>query len=383
MKKKLMVAAVAGALAAPAMALAQTSTVQIYGLLNVEYAPYVDSADNAAGASRYTTDQFNSGASRIGFRGQEKLGGNLTTWFQCETTVSFMNGATDDDSAFYVDNPLTNWCDRNSALGMRGGWGNFYVGHWDSPAKRVTSATRMLNETGWLGAQRLLMTFRGFNYSHRVAKSLNYNSPNMNGFSVAAQMTSENAARNQLETNAGIDGRVYGLNGIYRSGPLVVGLGWQNYENQVQFATPAAPVAVDGADDTVIVLGVNYTWGMLKAGFVMTRIEAERGLTPATQFERDSYNFALDWDLAGPGKVRFGATIAGETETAAPGATLGSATQYQVSYLHSFSKRTTGAVGFVLLDNGSGGTYNLQSLSTAVQPGDKSSALSLQLTHTF
>ncbi len=62
MKKKLLVAAVAGALVAPGMAMAQSSTVQMYGLFNVEYALHVDNPDNAAGVSRNTTDEINSGA---------------------------------------------------------------------------------------------------------------------------------------------------------------------------------------------------------------------------------------------------------------------------------------------------------------------------------
>ena len=41
MQKKLLAVAVAGALGAPAFALAQTSTVQIYGTMYVEYG-YVD-----------------------------------------------------------------------------------------------------------------------------------------------------------------------------------------------------------------------------------------------------------------------------------------------------------------------------------------------------
>ena len=93
MNKKLMAAAVAGALAVPAgAAMAQTSSVQIYGLFNVEYAPWVDQPNTGAapGTSRTTVDALNSGASRIGFRGQEKLGGSLTAWFQCETDVRFL-----------------------------------------------------------------------------------------------------------------------------------------------------------------------------------------------------------------------------------------------------------------------------------------------------
>lgn len=374
MKKKLIVAAVAGALTAPAVALAQSSTVQIYGLLNWEYALHNSAPDNAAAAGRNSTDQLNSGASRIGFKGEEKLGGGLSAWFQCESDIRFLGGGADTAGV---------WCDRNSALGMKGSWGNFFIGTWDSPIKQVTSATRMLNETGWLGAQHLLMTFAGFGYSTRNVNSVNYASPNMNGFNINAQYTTENPARNSLSSNNAAEWRHLGLNGIYKNGPWTAGLGWSQIENQQG--------TVDGRDDQLYALGVNYQWNMLKFGVVYTSIEAERGAAGTPSQERDSFNFALDWKLAGPGMVRFGVTHAGETDIGGPCGVCGSATQYQVSYLHSFSKRTTGTIGYVILDNGSGGVYNLQAqgqsfLNTGAQtvfPGDKASAFMVGLQHTF
>ena len=373
MKKNLIAAAVAGALIAPAVAQAQSSTVQIYGLLNWEYALHNSAPDNGAGVGRNSTDQLNSGASRIGFKGEEKLGGGLSAWFQCESDIRFLAGGADSSGT---------WCDRNSALGMKGSWGNFFIGTWDSPIKQVTSATRMLNETGWLGAQHLLMTHQGFGYSTRNVNSVNYASPNMNGFSINGQYTTENPARNSLSTNQAAEWRHLGLNGIYKNGPWTAGLGWSAIENQQG--------AFDGRDDQLYALGINYAWNMLKFGFVMTSIESERGAAGPSQ-ERDSYNFALDWKLGGPGMVRFGITHAGETDIGVACATCGSATQYQISYLHSFSKRTTGTIGYVILDNGSGGVYNLQAQAQGVVggapgnvfPGDKASAFMVGLNHTF
>jgi predicted porin len=409
MNKKLMAAAVAGALAVPAgAAMAQTSSVQIYGLFNVEYAPWVDQPNTGAapGTSRTTVDALNSGASRIGFRGQEKLGGSLTAWFQCETDVRFLNGAAADEET-YDNHANTRWCDRNSALGLKGAWGNFYIGTWDSPVKRVTSATRMLNETGWLGVQRHLLTFAGWGYSHRVTRTLNYDSPNFSGFSVAFQTTTTDADKNQTSTTtapgsasgsgAGTDGRIWGINGMYSSGPLVIGLGYQRYENNIQFAAGGFPSVggVDGLDDTVWVFGVNYTFGNFKAGFVYTDLDVERlAAAGPVGAKRKNFNLALDWTVAGPHMVRFGWTHAGNTEGNAIGAgalnsgttfttlNTGGANIWQVSYNYSFSKRTLGAIGYIMVDNEDGGTHSLQGLGS-VTPGDRSQALSLQLQHTF
>ena len=403
MNKKLMAAAVAGALTLPAgAAMAQTSTVQIYGLFNVEYAPYVKNPEGIIPAgfpgagtrgSRHKTDELNSGASRIGFRGQEKLGAGLTAWFQCETDLQFLDGGTDNEKEVYDTNSLndTAWCDRNSALGLRGGWGNFYIGTWDSPAKRVTSATRMLAETGWLGVQRHLMTLAGWGYSHRVTKSLNYDSPNFGGFTIAGQVTTTNADRNQFDVGADTGVRIYGINAMYSAGPLVVGLAHQIYENNIQFVTPPFPAGalngsvgpVAGTEDKVWVFGINYTFGNFKVGFVATDLEAER--TATTNVERRNYNVALEWNLGGPHGVLFGWTHAGATEGSAilpTSTTSGSANIFQVQYQHRFSKRTMGGIGVITVDNGDGGVHVLQGLGAAA-PGERSTAAVLQLQHTF
>src|SRR5450631_2334264 len=89
MNKKLIAVAVAGALSAPGLALAQASTVQIYGTLIMNY-QYVDSGNSLPGAAsgaRVKTDMFNSHDSNIGFKGEEALGGGLAAWFQCESTL--------------------------------------------------------------------------------------------------------------------------------------------------------------------------------------------------------------------------------------------------------------------------------------------------------
>ncbi|MBI2508643.1 MAG: porin, partial [Betaproteobacteria bacterium] len=139
MQKKVIALAVAGALGAPALAYAQTSTVQIYGKVNAEYA-YIDE-----GGSRNTYDRvFNPGSSAIGFRGEEKLGGGLSAWFQCE-------------SEFNIQGTGLPLCRRNSAVGLKGGFGNIFFGNWDTPYKQTSAATyRPFDTTGYLGVGSIL-----------------------------------------------------------------------------------------------------------------------------------------------------------------------------------------------------------------------------------
>src|SRR5450830_572776 len=118
MKKKLIAVAVAGALGVPGVALAQASTVQIYGTLILNY-NYLDS-----GAGKPNVDMFNAHDTNIGFKGEEALGGGTSAWFQCESTMDVSN--TTGTGAIGL-------CGRNSAFGMKGAFGNVYAGIWDTP----------------------------------------------------------------------------------------------------------------------------------------------------------------------------------------------------------------------------------------------------------
>ena len=134
MKKKLMAIAVAGALGVPGVALAQASTVQIYGTLILNY-NYLDS-----GAGKPNVDMFNAHDANIGFKGEEALGGGTSAWFQCESTM--------DVSGQSVQHTAAQLCGRNSAFGMKGGFGNVYAGIWDTPMKQTMGNFRPFSTSG-------------------------------------------------------------------------------------------------------------------------------------------------------------------------------------------------------------------------------------------
>src|SRR5687768_6064584 len=143
MQKKLLALAVAGAVGSPAVALAQTSTVQVFGTFYVEYS-YIDQGTSTTG-ERVNVDMLQTPGSEIGFKGEEKLGGGLSAWFQCATTAD-VRGESQDG-----------FCSRNSALGLKGGFGNVFIGNWDTPFKRTISPPSVgSNDTGVFGSANLL-----------------------------------------------------------------------------------------------------------------------------------------------------------------------------------------------------------------------------------
>ena len=122
MQKKLLGMAVATALAAPAAAFAQ-SAVQVYSTAHVSFnsTKYSDSTAGAPGVSKMTVA---SHASNFGIRSSETLGGGMTGWVQYEFNVKMER-----------DNDLAggNGSSRNTAIGLRGNFGNVYFGTWETP----------------------------------------------------------------------------------------------------------------------------------------------------------------------------------------------------------------------------------------------------------
>jgi predicted porin len=370
MHKKLMAAAVAGALVAPA-ALAQTT---IYGVFNVEYGFY-SPADSPSGAAYHSADGFNSGASRIGFRGEEKLGGGMAATYQCESDVRFL-----DDGA-----SAGSWCDRNSAVGLKGGFGHVFFGRWDSPVKSLSGVTRITNEGGWLGTQGVLLT----GFSNRNPKTTNYMSPNLNGFSVRAQIGTTNDAFNELDTTA-TDGRIIAGGLMYAAGPLAVVAAIEKRDKN------QAAGDNEDAEDTATIIGGKYTWRNFTVGLTFTTLEFDLGPAAGGKVERDAWGIGVEWDLGGPHSLVLGYTLADDAKVFGTKQNDTGANQIVVSYYYALSKRTTVGVGFSQVENdsniGAYGLDNRDSIADLLETGTvgntfinggKSKVVSFSLSHSF
>jgi hypothetical protein len=132
MQKKLLTVAVAGALAAPAIAVAQNTT-EVYGTVNMAFGQfrYGEGAltrANDGAATPATLPSINkwdvaNGASNYGVRSRENLGGGLSGWVQIEQNAPLERS----------NNQAIKPASRNSAVGLQGGFGNFFLGQWTTP----------------------------------------------------------------------------------------------------------------------------------------------------------------------------------------------------------------------------------------------------------
>jgi predicted porin len=401
MNKKLMAVAVASALAAPAVAMAQsTSSVQMYGSIYMEYA-FTSPGSTAAGAKPAGVDILQAPGSNIGFKGEEKLGGGMSAWFDCQSTADF-RGVSGDG-----------FCTRNSAVGVKGNFGNFFIGNWDTPFKRSMGNVGG-RDTGIYGTADLLASnsttvddggSAGV-FKRRQRNSINFDSPNFGGFQFMASTTSTNSGSSITTSDAAAKPRVWSLAGAYKSGPLDLAIGYELhkdfYNNRVAAAggtVNTAGVAVAGTvgsaatftgDESGYHLSAAYTLGNgLKLGATYIAMEADTAVGATAK--NKAYQLGAEWKLSGPHNLHFGYTVA-DSSKGTLGAAMGGrptvavadngAKLWQIRYLHDLSKRTTASIGYVNLKNDISGTYDLMGVS-GTGTGAKSNAVAMSIAHRF
>lgn len=389
MQKKLIAIAVAGALGAPAMALAQASTVQIYGKAVFEYG-YVNQ-----GNGKPNTDMLQGpGGSAIGVKGEEALGGGLSAWYQCESSADIRG-----DTA-------AGFCTRNSALGLKGAFGSVYVGKWDTPFKKVMLRGEIGSEdTGLFGISTItagqstgVVAGSGASrtlWQRRQHDLISYDTPNFSGFQGSFAYSSADAT---ATTNASTSAkpRIWSVAGLYDNGPLALGLA---YERHVGFGS------VGGAnDDHAWAVSGSYTFiQKVKVGGSYNRQSYDLGA--GVSAEKKAWALGVDWNVSGPhnvfvnyvktddisGTAGAPAIASGSAAISAVPAVGGGtgANMWQLGYQHKFSKRTDAKLGYVRLSPDSNtNAYTLGGMTTsgvtAAQSNGKSQdAWVLLMRHTF
>jgi len=407
MQKKLIAVAVAGALGIPAVALAQTSTVTISGRAYVEYGHVTQGSSFGGASNRTNIDYLGSPGSNISIQGEEKLGGGLSAWYKCESTADIRGVGQDG------------FCSRDSAVGLKGAFGNVFVGQWGTPFKRARDYTGA-NDTGLWGVSGLLTghsttTLDGAQpqlFSRRQGNSINYDSPNFSGFQVMASTTSTNSASNRTQSAANDKPRVWSLGGTYRNGPLNLGAAYERhnefYNNGVTGAAgfvstagvatagTSATVATTSGDEAGWLFSAAYTFaGKVRVGGMYTRQKWEP--TPTTEGKVRAWHLGVDWKLAGPHSIRAAYTRALDVKGNAAAVSGGlrpaagpdtSAYMVQARYVYAFSKRTEMTVGFNRVKNDNAAAYPINGIGNnggGAYPGvgSKNTAIGMSIDHRF
>jgi predicted porin len=285
MKKHLIAAAVAAAVAAPAMA-----QVSIYGILGTGY-DNIETKISAGGdsatskTSSFGTQNLQAG-NRIGFRGTEDLGGGLKAGFVAELHFDMQNsgfrGRTAADEI------------RQSFVSLSGGFGEVRVGRGNSLSKDVYDTYhthgggnfRPGNQGQALAGILAFdnddleeITLQSY-HTVRHSNIVTYISPSLSGFTLRAQygqdktQTTDNGL---AVTEADTKAKVQNIGANYNAGPVSIG-----YAHDVsKTETPLATTAV--TKRTTDIAGASYDLGVAKLFAAHTR----------AKFEADANSFKL------------------------------------------------------------------------------------------
>jgi len=381
MQKKLLTLAVAGALTAPAVALAQ---VEVYGTIHMSLnnVKYGDSTSGIPSVSKWDVA---SHASNVGIRARENLGGGLSAWAQVETNASMERSNNVAHTS--------NFASRNSAVGMQGNWGNVFVGQWTTPWADldalwgigtvatygpVTSIIGRRETTGVAPNPNCNNNFSGNGgvpppggvaptlgtcdsvegaggvghaFWRRISNSVFYQSPVFSGLQVklAYQTNQDKAAATATSTAA--DPSMYsasvtwsGMGGRARIGAA--------FDGHKDFTT------IGQTDDGYRVTG-GYNFGFADVGLAYEAMtyKIASGDVDATQ-----YGIAIAIPV-GQGNIRASYSQADDLEFPT-GKTDSGAKQYNIGYDYRFSKRTTVGFGYASIDNDSAAAFTWSGLSS-------------------
>jgi predicted porin len=224
MNKKIIVAAVAAALAVP---MAASADATVYGKVRV--------ASQYANHSEGTADTWGmeDQVSRLGIKGSEDLGDGLKAIYQMEMGVNVGDGfGKPGGSAF--------WSQRNSFVGLAGNWGTLLAGRHDTPYKISTGSLDFFGDTaadmdnGYSGLANPNPTNpNGVDLfsSVRADGAIAYISPSFSGLTLAGAVVQTNTALTKDFQNA------YSLAGLYSNGPWFASLAYENLDKKATVGT--------------------------------------------------------------------------------------------------------------------------------------------------
>jgi len=384
MQKKLLTLAVAGALAAPAVALAQ---VEVYGTIhmslnNVKY----DSTPDGLTPSVSKWDVA-SHASNVGVRARESLGGGLSAWAQVETNAAMERSNNIAHTSGFAS--------RNSAVGIQGGFGNVFVGQWTTPWADldalwgigtvatygpVTSIIGRRETTGAAPNPNCSNTGSGVGaapggncdsvesaggvghpFWRRISNSVHYQSPVFGGFQVkAAYQTNQDKAKSTA-TSTSADPSMWSASVTWSGmgGRARVGAAFDSHKDFTTLGETDDGWRVTG--------GWNFGFADIGLAYEQMTYKTVAGDCEATQMGiavaipvgqgaiRGSYSSADDVD----------GTFSGAGSCGATGASNNGAKQYNIGYDYRFSKRTTIGVGYATIDNDDFAAFTWSGLSSA------------------
>lgn len=348
MQKKLIALALAGL--ASSAAFAQTN-VTIYGVADSTLDAIKVGSTNGGGTDINTFTRVSTNSSHLGFRGEEALGNGLKAIFQLESSVGF-----DANNGINLN--------RDSFVGLNGGFGTIKLGNLTGPTRALGTAVDVFTGATTIGTNSAILGKMGNRllggndansniisgpnasfaatcgrsqtcaslFDTRWRNAIAYTSPNISGFTgTAVYVANENRTNDSLNNTASernTYGYDLGLN--YNNGPIMVGLTY----NGATFGTDNSFATPDNAN--IVRLA-----GMYNFGIFSIRGLVEQG---RINFNNDSDLRQTVWGIGGTWNITPNGRLVGQYYDAGDvrgnGNLKEGASLWSAGYEHSLSKRT-------------------------------------------
>ena len=373
MQKKLLAVAVAGVLAAPAVALAQSS-VTISGYLSLSTGTYKISNPNAARVGNTSENRMTDNSSRIVFSVVEDLGGGLAAVGQVDWRIAPDNGADGGGPG------------GNNHVGLRSkNWGRIIFGRQDvhyfgreseltvkGDLKADSISLLSFMQSGAAGAQVAIAN------ASRTPNIIHYASPNWGGFSGVVAY-SFNSAANEADIGTGVrKGSAWNIAPTFEAANWTAGYSY--FRNKFD-----AGVSPDQRGDRLF---GSFRWAGFKIGLAWDKSRLNAVAGGGETNRRTTWSIPGSWTF-GPHEIHAHYTKArDDVDTAAQDG----AKMWAVMYAYSLSKRTSMSLTYAKITNDAGATYtpftsNAATIGTGaggtVLAGEDPSLLTFTLKHAF
>ncbi len=392
MQKKAIVLAVGALTAAPGV---MAQAIELYGKAYPELVSISGSGASRTGTFVSTIsgtpngtnaivrrNEMESGNARFGIRGSEKIGA-VTAIFQMET-------------AFGVDSTGTAFANRDSFVGVQGGFGTVRLGRMDTVFKSYGDTVSFLGvSSGNFVSTSAIMRFTGFGSSNassfhlRRANAIDYATPELGGLAFGIQYSpgeAKTATRNPEVMSLGVK---------FEKGPMYFALAHEIHDDMFGGSNNAPGTRSNLADQSVnskdkatqatarvkfgihtVALDVNkkkYNETARVAGRFQNYENTSVGISNESRWS-PTVRTAFHYIKAGQGSCTL-LGVACQTNGLA-------GTQVSVGAQYLFSRRTNLFSMYSLLYNGSGARYNNANLQ-APAVGEDLRQFAVGISHTF
>lgn len=334
--------------------------ISIYGFMKVD--------TEIVQAAGVRTQRVSNNLSVLGFRGTEALGDGLQSFFQIEMPVAVDTGGGGDFT-------------RNTAVGLRGAFGQVLLGIWESPYRFVsvyaidpfTSGIFASNGIMGNGFTTAANAIAPQSFDRRQKNLLQYFTPSYRGWNARVAISAREEASGGA--NPGMTSALL----TYEQGPLYLAYGVERHSDY--FAA--------GTTDIGHKFGAAYSIGAtrLRAAWEYLRYEP----TARTHLSRNAWQLAathtVERHILRASLVRAqnsrGNAAAGVGGIGKPGTDSG-AVQYSLGYGYTLSPRSELWASYTRVRNGATASYNLSANPVpGLAAGQDPSGMGVGITHKF